>query len=334
MTLAACADDGTEPVDPLAVVASAIDAWNQGDFAGWQAHYAAPEDDPIARSEMIAGSVIEVQGECSSSPSGDVTIVECSATVADDFHAAGGLTGIGVMAFTVDGDGLITDSTDTFYEDDNGNCCPEWQAFNQRFHRWLEQVHPEVFTEIGPARGRPEWFLPGVAGGDPDHMTVALQYVGDFVAQSETYPLGQVAQDAAPSVEPLGRGAFVSAVSGELATEIDDLVISGGPLDDASDVVFAKITIPAGAAAPWHTHTGPAVLVNVGPGTLTSVITTECLAQEIVPGSAFLDPGSSIPHTAVNTGDEDVVLYAVFLAVVENPVTAASEPDVCDVSAG
>lgn len=336
--LVACADDSAEPtspaVDAIAVVEASIDAWNQGNFNDWQAHHATPEDDPLARSEMIAGSLIELKGECSSSSTQDATFVECPATVADDFHTTGGLTGVGVMAFTVDANGLITDSTNTFYEDDTGRCCPEWQAFHQSFFAWLETAHPDVFAEIGPTDGKPAWFLPGVASGNPEHMQVALDYVGDFVAESDVYPLGQTAQHAQPTVEPLGRGAFVSAVSGELLTGIEGTPISGGALDDASDVVFAKITIPAGASAPWHTHTGPAVLVNIGPGTLSSVITTDCISQEVVPGNAFLDPGGGIPHTAVNTGDEDVVLYALFLGVVENPVTSAAGPDVCEISAG
>jgi hypothetical protein len=122
-----------------------------------------------------------------------------------------------------------------------------------------------------------------------------------------------------PIVEPLGRGSFPADVSGQLKTEVGHRTLVSH-FKDASDAVFAKITIPVGAEAPLHTHSGPALILNVGPGTLTSAITDGCVTAEYPPGTAFLDPGEGVAHVAVNNSGADVVLYAIFLAVEAGPV--------------
>lgn len=321
-------------VDSIAVVMSSFEAWNEGDFAGWLAYYADNDDDDdriFSASVMNSNETITLEGECREvSESDRGTSVECPVSVADDFHGAGGLFSTAEMSFLVADDGLIADSSSGTYQDESGDCCPDWQAYHSDFFEWLESAHPEVYDEIGPSDGIPSWYLPGVASGDPEHMLVALDYVDEFVAQSDKYPLGETAAESlAPVVEPLGRGGFVSEVSGELTSSIDGAQSMGAEFGDASDIVFAKITIPAGGVAPWHTHTGPALLLNIGPGTLTSAVTEACLVEEIGPGSAFLDPGDGVSHAAVNHSDEEVVLYAVFLGVVENPVVGA-DPEGCD----
>lgn len=132
----------------------------------------------------------------------------------------------------------------------------------------------------------------------------------------------------APIVEPLGRGEFIDDVSGQIKTKIDGSESLVSNFKDPSDAVFAKITIPPGVAAPWHTHSGPALLLNVGPGTLTSTIDDGCLTNEYGPGTAFVDPGQGVAHTAVNESDGDVVLYVIFLEVQGGPVIPPeSAPD-------
>ena len=85
-------------------------------------------------------------------------------------------------------DGLIVDASSTTYEE-FGNCCPQWQAYHRAFFNWLSERHPDVHQEIGPSVGSPIWSLPGYASGDADHMLVALEYVDEFVAESDVYPL-------------------------------------------------------------------------------------------------------------------------------------------------
>lgn len=142
-------------------------------------------------------------------------------------------------------------------------------------------------------------------------VALALLGLGAAVARGD---------DPSPTVEPLGRGYFPDDVSGQLKTHVDGGRTLVSNIKDASDAVFAKITIPAGAEAPLHTHSGPALILNIGPGTLTSAITDNCASTEYPPGTAFLDPGQGIAHVAVNNSNADVVLYAIFLAVEAGPV--------------
>lgn len=169
-----------------------IDVWNSGDFDAWLAYWDAdPDDSLLHRSVMNSHERMEVTAPCEViSEASDRVVVTCSIFVEDDFHGAGGLTSNGIATFYFDGSGLITDMGSTTYEDTNGNCCPEWAAFSDAFHRWLQDAHPDVYAEIGPKAGTPLWYLPGFASGNADHMLVALQYVDEFVAQSDDYPLG------------------------------------------------------------------------------------------------------------------------------------------------
>lgn len=150
-------------------------------------------------------------------------------------------------------------------------------------------------------------------------LVLAALGVGELAARGDSH---------APIVEPLGRGEFIDDVSGQIKTKVNGSESLVSNFKDPSDAVFAKITIPPGAAAPWHTHTGPALLLNVGPGTLTSTITSECLTNEYAPGTAFVDPGQGIAHTAVNESGGEVVLYVIFLEVEGGPVIPPeSAPD-------
>lgn len=304
---------------------------NSGDFDAWRAHFVA--DDPyifgsvrsddsdleFQRSFMAANEVWTIDGECSEL-SGDR--MACPFTLLNEFHGPAGLWfEVPGLTFDFADDGLISRmSADTWH------IAGDMGDYNSSFDAWLAESHPEVHASFGP-RVEGEDGLPSA-----EDMPVALEYVEEFLAQSDVYPLGELAAEAdlAPVVEPLGRASFVSEVSGELSTEVDGAQSILSEFGDASDIIFAKITIPAGGEAPWHTHTGPALLINVGPGTLSSAITDACVMQEIAPGSGFLDPGNGVPHTAVNNSDEEVVLYAVFLGVVEGPLVSADHVDDCE----
>jgi quercetin dioxygenase-like cupin family protein len=95
-------------------------------------------------------------------------------------------------------------------------------------------------------------------------------------------------------------------------------------------VVFLEITIHDGARVPWHAHSGPGILVNTGPGTLTSVFGGDCVVREYGPGQAFVDHGGGTFHAAINDSGSDLVLYAVFLGVDNGPVLPADPPPGCD----
>lgn len=317
--------------DHVATIEAMVASRNSGDFDAWRSHFIS--DDPSIfgsvrreesdldwqRSFMAANEVWTIDGDCREL-AGDR--VACPFTLRNEFHGPAGLWfEVPELTFSFADDGLIGSLGANSWE-----IAGDLGDYNSAFDAWLGETHPDVHANFGP-RVEGEDGLPSA-----DDMPVALQYVDEFVAQSDKYPLGEAAaaEDLAPVVEALGRGTFVSEVSGELASLLDGAQSIGSEFDDASDIVFAKITIPAGGEAPWHTHAGPALLVNVGPGTLSSALTGACVVQEVVPGTAFLDPGNGTLHAAVNNSDEVVVLYVAFLGVVENPVVGADHPDGCD----
>jgi quercetin dioxygenase-like cupin family protein len=137
------------------------------------------------------------------------------------------------------------------------------------------------------------------------------------------------AGDHGPHPQLLARGSFVDEVPAQIRIKPD----KGGRqvinLKDASDLVFLQFGIADGVQAPWHTHSGPGLLVNLGPGTLTSLIGDDCVPQEYPPGTAFVDPGQGTPHAAVNNSGHDLVLYVVFLGVGNGPVLPTDPPADC-----
>jgi len=178
--------------DGVELAMGAIDAWNSGDFDAWLAYWETDEDEDFlfSRSVMNSNERMEVTAPCeiTSAPSEPV-VVTCSIHVEDDFHGTGGLTSNGTEAFHFNGEGLIVETDSTTYQDENGNCCPQWESIHRAFHSWLSDAHPDVYEEIGPKDGNPSWYLHGVASGNADHMLIALEYVDEFVAQSDVYPL-------------------------------------------------------------------------------------------------------------------------------------------------
>jgi quercetin dioxygenase-like cupin family protein len=137
------------------------------------------------------------------------------------------------------------------------------------------------------------------------------------------------ADHGAPVVEALARSSFVEDVAVQIRVQHDTLTVERD-LDDASDVVIVKITIAPGVRAPWHAHAGPGILVNAGPGTLTSTISDDCQARDYPMGAALVDPGGGTLHSAINDSSEEVVLYAIFLGVGNGPVIPADPPPDCD----
>lgn len=108
-------------------------------------------------------------------------------------------------------------------------------------------------------------------------------------------------------------------------------------MDSPSRTVVARITVQPGAHFPWHTHHGP-VIVNVTSGTLVYVLADDCLERPYAAGTAFVDPGRGLVHTAFNPGTEAAVLYATFFeAPASGPLTiteGVEAPDDCAVEVG
>jgi quercetin dioxygenase-like cupin family protein len=132
-----------------------------------------------------------------------------------------------------------------------------------------------------------------------------------------------------PHPELIARGSFTDGVAAQIRAKVDPYGTQVANVQDASDLVILKITIHDGAIAPWHTHTGPGLLVNAGPGTLTS-IDANCTVREYPAGTALVDIGQGSPHAAFNHSGQDLVLYATFVGVEGAPVIPAGPPANCD----
>jgi quercetin dioxygenase-like cupin family protein len=142
--------------------------------------------------------------------------------------------------------------------------------------------------------------------------------------------LASASDHAQPQVEPLARGAFIDDVAAMFQVKTEGGRTHVHRVNDASDVVVAKITIPDGARVAWHAHAGPVFGVNTGPGTLISFHGDDCETREYPPGSTLFDRGQHSVHGAFNNSGEDVVVYATFLGVQDGALVPADPPAGCD----
>lgn len=136
------------------------------------------------------------------------------------------------------------------------------------------------------------------------------------------------------SVEILaGHANFPDDVAAKFRTKYDEgdmgTIVSNLP-QDASNVVFAKVTWAPGGTSGWHTHPGP-VIVNVAEGELELINERDCVARTYTAGEAFIDPGQGNIHIASNSSETDQALaYATFLGVPDGkPATVWTEPVDC-----
>ena len=175
--------DGPE----VSVVMAAYDAMNNDDIDGWFATLsesraaAESRDDRQFLVNMSARTeLIEACRMLEPSPTSGLARVQCRVTVSNDYHDPGGID--------------LT-RTDTFLIDDAGkidNVIEQWEyddvvffAYNEDFSDWLESAYPDVLADINPGGSQ---FVPGWRG-DPADMLTAVEYIDEFVAQSDKYPL-------------------------------------------------------------------------------------------------------------------------------------------------
>ena len=168
----------------LAAVLSALDAKNSFDLDRWlAAHEGGERQVPLHAEEILMNAkqhweIVEpcqVTGETSSGE----TMVSCLIQDVTGFWGVGGISDTRLQTFRVDADGLITNTF--FFSSDRRD------SFNRAFHQWLSDTYPDVYNEMG--YGFISSNGPGFDTRNPDHMLVAVEYVEEFVAQSEKYPL-------------------------------------------------------------------------------------------------------------------------------------------------
>lgn len=183
--------------DEMGVVLSAYDALNAGDIEGWLGHFSddavmfSAENTRLDETRETTRKIYEVQA--AANYRADVVEacrlvgpslaggrqVECTIRESDDFHGPAGLSLTRRELFTVNDDGKISEVSAQVIAFTQ----PGYFVYNQAFYDWLRDAHPEVHAEI-----RPEitTHLPQT----PEHVRAALEYLDEFIAQSDLYPVG------------------------------------------------------------------------------------------------------------------------------------------------
>ena len=170
----------------IAAVVSALEAKNSFDLDGWLAALEGGKSQgtPLFAEEILMNAkqqweVVEPCEVTGENAAGEA-VVECLLSNTDDFWGVGGIFDTKTQTFTVNADGLITSQRNIF-------ASSRRDIFNRAFHQWLSDIHPDVYAEMDI--GRISSNGPGFDTQNPEHMLVAVDYVEEFVAQSDTYPL-------------------------------------------------------------------------------------------------------------------------------------------------
>jgi quercetin dioxygenase-like cupin family protein len=136
------------------------------------------------------------------------------------------------------------------------------------------------------------------------------------------------------TIELLGGPAeFTDRVALQVRNKFFDRGTDTINLQDASNIITAKVTFQPGAVFPWHTHPGP-VLVTVVEGEFIYTLAADCLDRWYPAGTALIDIGFGNVHSAFNPSDsQETVVLATFLGIPpgEAPTTLVDgpDPDVC-----
>lgn len=170
----------------VGAVLAAIDSYNRGDIDRWVAAFdpessEAPEADTSGYFDEIfmnANHQNEVVEPCQLIAS-DPAVVECKLSMFDDFHGPAGISGTAPAQFRLNDQLKLIEWTD------NQDCCDRQRAYTRAFNNWLRDSHPDIYEQIRPGDLES---LPGFRT-DPADMAIAIQYVAEFIAQSDTYPL-------------------------------------------------------------------------------------------------------------------------------------------------
>ena len=175
---------GTAPVE---VVASAYTALNSGDVDQWMSHFTADADVfGFTRDESTdlyavlaaIGYQATITEPCKEIEPIDIqeARVACTVIESDNFHGAAGLTLTREEIFTLTGEGSIRMATARLLEFTQ----PGYYVFNRAFFDWLRDAHPVVHSEIRPEIAT---HLPM----EPESMRIALDYLDEFLAKSESF---------------------------------------------------------------------------------------------------------------------------------------------------
>ena len=171
----------------MLVVEAMIEARNSGDYEAWRSFF--PEDRPEIfggtiedeselewqRSHMAANDVWTITGECN-----DVgSRVLCPMTLVNGFYGPAGIFyTVPGMAFDFTVEDELVGIGSGFWD-----IAGDPEEYAGAFDSWLAEAYPEIHAGFGP-RVEGEGALP-----NPEDMPIAVQYVDEFIAQSDVYPL-------------------------------------------------------------------------------------------------------------------------------------------------
>lgn len=174
----------------VAAVLTAIDTFNSGDGEAFRALF-EPSSEEVSEPwswegnqyhthdvMMAANEQLSVIGECEASSSVPI-VVDCLISESNDWHGKAGITHDVETEFQLNDELLISSWTFDY------GCCADEFAFNSAFASWMSEAHAEVFFDI---RAMERSSFPGYQR-DPAHMAAAVEYVDEFLAQSEDYPV-------------------------------------------------------------------------------------------------------------------------------------------------
>lgn len=172
----------------IAVAIAAYDALNDGDVDAYLALFsdeAAPNQGRDVQELLVASnSQTELVEPCrllDPSPTSGATRVQCRVSMTDDWYAPARVgprfsTDTFIMSEAGDLTSVLVDFVGPYFYSD----------YNSDFWAWLDGAHPEVAAAIAPVYKQTS---PGRESETPADMLTALEYVDEFIAQSDVYPL-------------------------------------------------------------------------------------------------------------------------------------------------
>ena len=175
-------------VERVATFESMVEAHNTGDFEVWRGYFVdnptlfenrveSHEDWWVERSFIAANEQWTITGECT--PAANPQGILCPVTTANDFMGPAGLRFImPQLRILCSDDARISQIGTAYWE-----IAEKPEVYFEAFDSWIAEGHPEVHTAFGP-RVAGWGLLPNA-----EDMPTALEYVDEFLAQSDVYPL-------------------------------------------------------------------------------------------------------------------------------------------------
>lgn len=124
--------------------------------------------------------------------------------------------------------------------------------------------------------------------------------------------------------ETLVRGAVTDDVTANFTIAYEGMEPMAIDIADLSNIAVGRFTVQPGVQFPWHTHPGP-VFVTVTHGELVYVMSDDCSERSYPAGTAFVDPGHGMIHSAHNPTDGETVFVATFLEMTADGPLSITE---------